>query len=807
METLFQDVRFGGRMLLKNKGFTFVAIAALSLGIGASTAIFTLVDAVLLRPLPYPHAERIVYFEGSNPSHGISDSNVSAPDVLDWKTRSDAFEHIAILFSAAGGVLAPENGEPVRVPRAAVQWEFFPTLGVQPALGRGFGAAEDRPDAAPTALISDNLWRRHFNADRNIVGRQVTISGRPTTVVGVMPAGFNYPNGDTEVWTALRLDVAEEPRNNRSLEAIGRLKPNATMEQAQTQLTAINAQLARQFHETNDGWDVRLMPLQNRLVRGVRPSLLALLGGVFFLLLIACANVGNLLLARAAVRRREIALRAALGASRGRVWRQLLTESLLLALLGGTIGLVLSIWLAESLARFALADLPRLGAIGLNGHALLIALGVSIFTGMLFGTAPALHASKLNLTEALNEGGRSGGESAPHRTRDLFLVAQVALSLVLLVGAGLLIKSFQRLRDVQPGFNPKNVLTVAVGLPYVKYPENANRAQFFERLVENVSKLPGVESAAATLSLPLNGTNYLVGRGCVREGRPLTNAESIDTMYDVVTPGYFRTLGIAILAGRDFTPNDKPDSLKVAIINRNLAERYFGSAQASLGKHITIWPDEKFPREIVGVVADTKHITLDAPIAPQTFIPYAQEAGWDTMAVAVRTRIEPTTLTEPIRQQVLALDKGQPIYRVQTMEEVVQRSTATRRASMVILGAFAAAALLLAAIGIYGVMAYVVTQRTREIGIRMALGAQKGDVLRLIVRQGMLLAGAGAIVGLLGSLFFSRALGSLLYNVGAADPLTYAAIVALLFLVAFIACYLPARRAAKLNPVTALAQN
>ena len=619
--------------------------------------------------------------------------------------------------------------------------------------------------------------------------------------------GFNFPNGDTEVWTALRLNVAEEARNNRSLEAIGRLKSNATVEQAQTQLTAINAQLARQFHETNDGWDVRVLSLQDRIVRGVRPSLLALLGGVFFLLLIACANVGNLLLARAAVRRREIALRAALGASRGRLWRQLLTESLLLALIGGVMGLLLSTWLADSLASFALADLPRLSAIGLDWHALFIALGLSVFTGVLFGTAPAVHASKLNLTEALNEGGRSGADSASHRTRDLFLVAQVALSLVLLVGAGLLIKSFQRLRDVQPGFNPAGVLTVSVGLPYVKYPEDAKRAQFFERLIENVGKLPGVESAGAALSLPLNGTNYLVGRGCVREGRPLTNAESIDAMYDVVTPGYFRTLGITLVAGRDFAPNDTPNSAKVVIINRTLAERYFGSAQASLGKRITIWPDEKFPREIVGVVGDSKHITLDTPTAPQTFVPYAQEASWDTLSIAVKTKIEPTMLTEPIRQQVLALDKGQPIYRVQTMDEVVQKSAATRRASMMVLSAFAVAALLLAAIGIYGVMAYAVTQRTREIGIRMALGAQTADVLRLIVRQGMLLAAAGAIVGLLGSLFLSRALGSLLYNVRAADPVTYGAILGLLFLVAFVACYLPARRAAKLNPVTALAQN
>lgn len=806
METFFYDLRFGLRMLLKNKSFTLVAIAALSLGIGASTAIFSLVDAVLLRPLPYPNAERIVSFEGVNPPRGIKDSNISAPDLVDWKARSDAFEHLALFFTNSA-ILSPDKGEPVRVPRAVVQSEFFKALGVQPVLGRTFRSEEDKVGTERVAVLSNALWQGHFGGDRNIIGRQVTISGRQFNVVGVMPPGFNFPNGDSEVWTALQFNPAEERRNDRSWEAIGALKSNATLEQAQAQLTAINAQLARQFHETNDGWNVTVLRLQDRVVRDVRPSLLALLGGVFFLLLIACANVGNLLLARGAVRRREIALRAALGASRGRVWRQLLTESLLLALIGGTLGLTFSAWLADSLATFALASLPRLSAIGSNWHALITALILSLLTGLLFGTAPALHASKLNLTEALNEGARSGDSTASHRMRDLFLVAQVALSLILLVGAGLLIKSFQRLREVQAGFNPTGVLTVSVGLPHVKYPENAQRARFFDRLVENVGKLPGVESAAATLSLPLNGSNYLVGRSFVQEGRPLTNDESIQAAYDVATPGYFRTLGIPLVAGRDFTPNDTPNSTMVVIVNRAIAERYYGSPQAALGKRLTIWPDENFPREIIGVVGDTKHLTLDAPVDPQTFVPYSQEASWDTLAVAVRTKIEPAVLTEAIRQQVLALDKGEPIYRVQTMDEVVQKSTATRRASMTVLGIFAVAALLLAAIGIYGVMAYAVTQRTREIGIRMALGAQTADVLRLIIRQGMLLAAAGAIVGLLGSLFFSSAIGSLLYNVRAADPGTYGAILALLFLVAFVACYVPARRASRLNPVNALAQN
>jgi putative ABC transport system permease protein len=805
MGTFLQDVRFGGRMLLKNKGFTFVAIAALALGIGASTAIFSVVDAVLLRPLPYLHPERIVSFQAINPPRGIKESNVSAPDFFDWQKRADALEDLA-LFASGGAILTPETSEPVRVPRALVMSDFFPALGVQPMFGRAFRPEEDKLGAEPVALLGYDLWRRHFGADRNVVGRRITISGRSLTVVGVMPDGFSYPNGETEVWTSLQLNPAEEPRTNRSLEAIGRLKSGVTLAQAQAQLSAISAQLAQQFHESNDGWSVLAFRLQDRLVRDVRPSLLALLGAVFFLLLIACGNVANLLLARAAVRRREIALRAALGANRARVWRQLVTENLLLALVGGGLGLMLSFWLTDSLASLGLADLPRLAPIGISYHALLIALALSLLSGLFFGTAPALTASKLDLSQTLNEGGRSGADSS-HRARDFFLIAEIALSLVLLVGAGLLVKSFQHLREVRPGFNPAGVLTMSLSLPYAKYPEDAQRVQFFERLLENVRNVPGVQSAGAVLSLPLRGSNYAVGRGFVREGRQLTSDETVNATYFVATPGYFRTMQIPLIAGRDFAPNDNSKSRMVVVINRTLAQRYFGSAEQSLGERFTIWPDEEFPREIVGVVGDSKDTTLDAELEPQMFVPYAQEASWPILSLAIRSNIAPAGLTDSIRREVLALDKGEPIYRVQTMDEVVQKTTATRRASMLLLSIFATAALLLAAIGIYGVMAYSVAQRTREIGIRMALGAQTGDVLRLIVRQGMLLAFAGAAIGLVVSIFLARAIGSLLYDVRAGDPATYAAILLLLISVAFVACYWPARRAAKLNPVTALAQN
>jgi putative ABC transport system permease protein len=807
METLLQDIRFGCRLLLKNKGFTAVAVAALALGIGASTAIFSLVDTVLLRPLPYPNPGKIVYLEGVNPAKGINESNVSAPDFYDWHKSANALEHLA-LFATTEGILDPRNGEPVRVPRAAVTSDFFSALGVQPVLGRALRAEENKSGAPFVALLGNALWHRHFGADRRIIGQQINVGGRSMTVVGVMPKGFAYPNGDTEIWSSLQLDLAGEPRDNRSLEAIGRVKPDATLEQAQAQLSAINAQLAQQFRETNQGWDVRLIRLQDRLVRDVRPFLLTLLGAVFFLLLIACANVANLLLARAAARQREVALRAALGASRARVWRQFLTESLLLALVGGTLGVILGEWLTGSLASLTLADLPQTSVSALNLHGLLAALGLSLLTGLLFGSVPAFHASKLNLTQALNQAGRSGADSpSSHRTRNFFLVSEIALSLVLLVGAGLLIRSFDRLRNVQPGFNPKRVLTMSISLPYAKYPENAQRVQFFERLTEKVHNLPGVESAAANLCLPLNGSNYQIGRAFIREGHPATVEESVDASYSVATSDYFRTLEIPLLAGRTFTSDDNLKSPMVTIINRTLAERYFGSPQQSLGKRLTIWRDEKFPREIIGVVGDTKNPSLDAEVGPQIFVPYAQDPEWGTLSLAVRTKVEPSSLTAAVRQQVLTIDPGEPVYRVQTMEEIVRRSTATRRASMLLLGIFASSALLLAAIGIYGAMAYSVTQRTREIGIRMALGAQTSDVLWLILRQGMALALGGAFVGLVVSLFFTRIIRGLLFGVGAGDPGTYAAILFLLILVALAACYWPARRAAKLNPVKALAEN
>ncbi|MFN2455439.1 MAG: ABC transporter permease [Pyrinomonadaceae bacterium] len=803
MNNLWQDVRYGVRMLLKSPGFTLVAVIALALGIGANTAIFSVVNAVLLRPLMYAHAEEIVYFEGVNPSKGISDSNISAPDYADWTNQNRVFAQTAA-FVTGGAILAGEGSEPERVPRAAVTAGFFPVLGVQPALGRTFLPEEDQPKSEPRAVLSNGLWKRRFGADAGIVGKQISISGRSVTVVGVMPAGYDFPER-TQLWTSLRLDASEEKRDNRAYQAIARLKPDTSLEQAQSQMSTINAQLAQSYEETNNGWNVKLIRLHDKLVGEVRPSLLALLGAVAFVLLIACANVANLLLARAASRQKEIAIRTALGAGRRRIVRQLLTESAMLSLAGGALGLLLSVWLVDLLVAISPADAPRFDEINLDYRVLGFTLAVACLTGVLFGLAPALQASKIDLNESLKESGRGTSDNrGRNRLRSLLVVSEIALSLMLLVGAGLLVKSFMRLRDVKPGFNPERVLTMSISLPSAKYPENQQRADFYRQLVERVEALPGVQAAGATLSLPLGGSSYSVGRSFIREGRPLTTEESANASYSLATPDYFRTMEIPALAGRTFNNRDAENSPMVVVVNETLARRFFGANENALGKRIIIWRDEKIPREIIGVVGDTKSSTLDAESAPQMYVPHAQDASWGLMSLAVRTTGEPAAMTPAVRREVLAIDKGQPVYNIKTMEDVVANSTGSRRVPVLLFSVFALVALLLAAIGIYGVMSYSVTQRTHEIGIRLALGAQTRDVLRLVIRQGMTLTLAGVIAGLIGAFAVTRLLASLLYGVSAIDPVVFAGVAFLLAACALLACYIPARRAMRVDPMIAL---
>lgn len=803
MNTLLHDIRYGFRMLLKHRGFTATAILALGLGVGANTAIFSLVNGVLLRPLPFPNAEQIVYFEGRNPTQGITDSNISLPDFVDWSQQTDLFA-ATCAFYAASSNLAADGGEPERVPRAGVTIGFFAVLGVQPALGRAFVPEDDKPDTVTVAIISHGLWKRRFGSDPAIIGKQVEISARPMTILGVMPDGFEFPE-QTQIWTTSGANPSDESRDNRSWQAIARLNPGMDLQQAQSRISAINAKNAKEFHETNKGWDANLAILHERMVRQIRPSLLALLGAVGLVLLIACANVANLLLARAAARQKEIAVRIAMGASRGRVVRQMLTESVLLSAIGGVAGLLLSIWLTDLLLSIVPEGAPRMDQVGTDYRVLSFAFAISALTGILFGIVPALQASKLDVSSSLKEGGRTGEGYRRTSARSLLLIGEVALSLMLLVGAGLLIKSFLRLQEVHPGFNPHNVLLTMVSLPGAKYNEQ-QRPEFFHQLVERLQALPGVQAVGGAINLPLGATNYGIGRGFIPEGRPLTRDESFDSSFSTITGNYFRALQIPLLAGRTFELRDGPDAPKVVVINESAAKRHFGSPAAALGKRLTIWRDEQFPREIVGVVGDTKTTALDAQSGAQIYVPHAQDRQWNFMGVVIRTAGDSAGFAATVRREVQALDKDQPVYGLRTMDDVVANSLGTRRVSMQLFAVFAGAALLLAAVGIYGVMAYSVTQRTQEIGIRMALGAQAGDVLRMVVRQGMVLALIGIGVGLAGALGLTRLIANLLFGVQATDPMTFVAISLLLAFVALLACYLPARRAARLDPMNALAR-
>jgi putative ABC transport system permease protein len=801
------DLRYALRKLAKAPAFAAIAILTVALGIGANTAIFSLVNGVLLRPLPFPESERIIYFEGKNPAAGITDSNISYLDFTDWSQQTDLFASTAAYWTGNAD-LSGDGAEPEAVPRAGVTTGFFSVLGVQPVLGRTIVPEDDRPASfnegrGTVAIISHGLWKRRFGSDPAIIGKVVQMKSRPLTVIGVMPPGFEYPE-QTQIWVNSAVNLSEEPRDNRAWSAIARLKPNVDLKQAQTRVSAINAQLDKQFHETNKGWDVSLWTLHERLVREVKPSLLALLGAVGLVLLIACANVANLLLARSAARQKEIAIRAAMGASRTRVLRQMLTESVLLSAIGGIAGLVLSIWLTDVLMSMLPEGAPRLEQIGIDYRVLTFALGVSALTGILFGIVPALQASKLDVTSALKEGGRSAEGHRRTSGRSLLLIGEVALSLMLLVGAGLLIKSFLRLQEIRPGFNAHNVLVANLALPYPKY-QYHQFEEFFRQLKERLEAAPGVQAAGGSINLPLNASGYAIGRGFIPEGRPLTVDENRDAMFSSITGDYFRALQIPLVAGRTFELRDNADAPKVVIINETIAKRHFGSPAKAIGKRLSIWRDEKFTREIVGVVGDTKSGSLTGEDGAQIYVPNSQ-AKYNLMGLVIRTAGDPAAFASTLRREVQALDKDQPIYGVRTMDDVVANSLGTRRVSMQLFTVFACAALLLAALGIYGVMAYSVTQRTHEIGIRMALGAQRGDVLQLVVRQGMFLAAIGVVVGLVGAFAFTRVIANLLFGVGASDPMTFIAISLLLIAVAFVACYLPARRAARLDPIEALAR-
>ncbi|HSE36684.1 MAG TPA: ABC transporter permease, partial [Blastocatellia bacterium] len=711
-----------------------------------------------------------------------------------------SFEKLAAINRAAYNLVAGD-AEPERLRGARVSAGLFEMLGANPSHGRTFMDEEDQPGRENVVILSGSLWKRRFGSDPNIIGQSLTLSAAPYTVIGIMPVTFHFPDRDTELWTPIAFTARQaQQHGSHYLSVIGRLKPEVTVQQADVEMKSIAARLAEQHPGSNAGWSTNVFPMQEYEVRDIKPGLIFLLGAVALVLLIACANVANLLLARSTARQKEMAIRSALGASRWRVVRQLLTESLLLALLGGGVGLLVAFWGMESLLALAPEDLPRIKDVALDSRVLGFTLVVTLLTGVIFGLAPALQASSPNLNETLKEAGR-GTTAGRHRVRNSLVIVEVALALMLLVCSGLMIRSFIRLQRVDPGFNPNNALTVNISLPGRKYPNSDNHLAFFSQLVERTSALPGVVAAGLSQSLPIQD-DYLLGFNI--QGRPpVSPGEGKSTNYYAVTPDYFTAMGIPLLRGRLFTERDNNNAPPVAIINETMAKQYFPD-EDPIGKgiNVTQGPAEKF-REIIGIVGDVKQYGLARPSPLQTYEPYIQ-MPFSVGTLVVRTEGNPAALSGAIRSEVLAIDKEQPVSRVRTLDQIVSGSVQQQHFLMLLVGVFAAVALILAAVGLYGVMNYAVTQRTHEIGIRMALGASGGNVLKLIVGHGMMLAFIGVAIGLAGAFALTRLIETLLFSISTTDPLTFAGISVLLTGVALVACLAPARRAIKVDPMLAL---
>jgi putative ABC transport system permease protein len=797
---LRRDLRYALRMLRMNPGFTAVAVIALALGIGANTAIFSVVDSVLLRPLPFNNPDRLMVIREMKLPQ-FPEFSVSPGNFLEWQKQNTVFDRMIALRGSAFNLM--EGGEPERLRGTSVTDGFFSMLGVQPQIGRDFLREEDQPDHNHVVILSYGFWQRRYGGDPGVLNRSINLDGESYNVIGVMPSSFSFGGDLTEFWTPMGFTADQaEQRGGHFLRAIGQLKPGATVQQARAELSTIAARLGQQYPDSNAGWDTNVTPLLESTVRSLKPALLVLLGAVGFILLIACANVANLLLSRAAARQKEIGIRAALGASRWRIVRQMLTESLLLSLFGGAAGVVIAIWGMHGLLSLAPKDLPRITEVSIDSRVLVFTFAITLLTGLGFGLVPALQASKVNLNETLKDAGRGSTEGGRRQIiRSSLVVLEIALALLLLVGAGLMVKSFVRLQNVDPGFDPNNALTLKISLPRTKYPEPDQRSAFYQELIEKVSVLPGVEAVGASVVVPLSGDDYVLGFSI--KGRPPYPAGTDpSTNYYSVNADYFKAMGIRLLKGRLFTAHDTKDAPHVAIINETMAKKYFPD-EDPIGKFINVTNGDVTYREIVGIVKDVKHYGLDQEPKPQTYEPFLQKPA-PNMTLVVRTGSNAPLLTSAIRNAVLSIDKTQPLSDVKTLDQYVAASIAQQRLSTLLLGIFAAVAMALSAVGIYGVMSYSITQRTHEIGIRRALGASRSNILKLVVGYGMLLTLIGVVIGLAGAFALTRLMTALLFGVSATDFTTFAVISASLVVVALVACLVPARRALKVDPMVAL---
>jgi len=817
MRALWQDMRYGLRMLAKSPGFSALVILTLALGIGANTAIFSVVNAVLLRPLPFEEPDRLVQIWHTPPQAsfpGIPTFSVSPANFLDWRARSQAFEGMSAY--GFGQYTLTGTGHPEAVRMVAVTSGFFSILRAQPLLGRAFLAEEDSPGREHEVVLSYNLWRGRFGADRDIVGKNIALNGQAFTVIGVMGPNFEFPistdpNYSPQMWKPLAwTDQERAIRDNHNYAVVARLKDGVTLQQARAELDSVSNQLAQQYPADDKGWGATAIPLREDLVGDVRPALLILLGAVALVLLIACANVANLLLAKAMSRRKEIAIRVAMGASRPRLLQQGISETVLMALAGGALGLVFAHYGVILIVRFLAQRLPRSTEIGLDGWVFTFALGISLLTGIAVGLLSSLRFAKNDVSESLKQGlGRTSSDSGGTRTRNILVVSEVALSLMLLIGAGLLIRSLSVLRHVNPGFDASRLLTLEVAIPSTKFSEPMQQVRYFDRVLDQVRGLPGVQSAGLIDSLPLSGGSH---QPVSVEGRPVVPmADQPEVDVRLISPGYISAMHIALLSGRDIDQSDVQGRPGAVLISQSFAKLFWPN-ENPIGKHLTLYFFRDLPRVVVGVVADVKLDALnETRPTPALYTPLAQVAPttggtWHSFGLnlAVRTNADPLNVASMVANSIREVDAEVPLLNIQTMEESVSASLSPQRFTMLLLVVFAGTALLLAAAGIYGVMAYMVTRRTQEIGVRMALGAAASDVLRLVIGQGMWTTAIGVAIGIGGAFALTRTMQSLLFGVSTTDPMTLAGVVLLLAAVSVFACWVPARRATKVDPLVAL---